>query len=120
MTQSLNAHAASPVFTPPILASEHPIHYGNIQTLIGGQNQLSSRALGDFLQVRTGSLGEAHIAYADTNNIIGSAVGHGMYVRQNGGPGFRRRVAGQRLRASRPSTARPTRRAMANSKPAAS
>ncbi len=88
MTQSLNAHSVSPVFTPPILASEHPVHYGNIQTLIGGQNQLSSRALGDFLQVRTGAQGEANIAYADTNNIIGSAVGHGMFVRQNGGPGL--------------------------------
>ncbi|MEP6822200.1 MAG: dockerin type I domain-containing protein [Chthoniobacterales bacterium] len=88
MTQSLNAHDIVPLFTPPNLASEHPIHRGNVQTLIGGQNQLSSRALGDFLQVRIGSLGEAHIAYADSNDIIGSAAGHGIYVRQNGGPGL--------------------------------
>lgn len=88
MTQSLNAHSASPVFTPPILASEHPVHYGNVQTLIGGQNQLSSRALGDFLQLRTGARGEAHISYGDTNNIIGSAVGHGIYLRQDSGPGL--------------------------------
>ncbi|MGI8437259.1 MAG: dockerin type I domain-containing protein [Chthoniobacterales bacterium] len=88
MTQSINAHSSTPVFMPPILASEHPIHYGNVQTLIGGQNQLSNRALGDFLQIRTGSLGEAQIAYSDSNNIIGSAAGHGIYVRQNGGPGL--------------------------------
>ena len=88
MTQSLNAHDAAPVFTAPILASQHHVHVGTVQTLIGGQQQLSSRALGDFLQVRIGALGEAHIAYADTNNIIGAAVGHGMYVRQNGGHGL--------------------------------
>lgn len=88
LTQSLNAHDAAPTFTAPILASEHHIHHGTVQTLIGGQQQLSSRALGDFLQLRTGAQGEAQIAYADTNNIIGAAVGHGMYVRQNGGPGL--------------------------------
>jgi hypothetical protein len=88
MAQSLNAHDAVPTFTAPILASQHHIHKGNVQTLIGGQNQLSSRALGDFLQVRTGPFGEAQIAYADSNNIIGAAVAHGMYVRQNGGEGL--------------------------------
>ena len=88
MVQSLNAHAATPTFTAPILASEHHNHQGNVQTLIGGQNQLSSRSLGDFLQVRTGPFGEAQIAYADSNNIIGAAVGHAMYVRQNGGDGL--------------------------------
>jgi len=88
MAQSLNAHDAVPVFTAPILASAHHNHRGTVQTLIGGQNQLSSRALGDFLQLRTGPFGEAQIAYADSNNIIGSAVGHAMYVRQNGGDGL--------------------------------
>lgn len=88
LTQSLNAHSAAPTFAAPIQASAHPVHYGNVQTLIGGQNQLSSRALGDFLQLRTGALGEAQISYGDTNNIIGSAVGHGIYVRQNSGPGL--------------------------------
>ncbi len=88
MVQSLNAHAANPVFTPPILASEHHIHRGNVQTLIGGQNQLSSRALGDFLQSRVGPLGEAHIAYADSNHLEGAAVSHAMYVRQNSGTGL--------------------------------
>lgn len=86
MTQSLNAHDPSgPVFTPPILASEHHVHRGAVQSLIGGQNQLASRSLGDYLQTRIGPSGEAHIAYVDSNNIIGSAVGHAMYVRQNGG-----------------------------------
>lgn len=83
--QSLNAHAANPTFTAPVMASQHPIHRGTVQTLIGGQNQLSSRALGDYLQMRTGPFGEAHIAYVDSNNISGSAVGHAMYVQQNGG-----------------------------------
>jgi hypothetical protein len=89
MVQSLNAHGpGGPTFTPPILASEHHIHRGAVQSLIGGQNQLSSRSLGDYLQMRTGPLGEAHIAYADSNNIIGAAVGHAMYVHQNGGTGL--------------------------------
>lgn len=88
LTQSLNAHDPVPTFTAPILASEHHVHVGPVQTLIGGQQMLASRALGDFLQLRTGPLGEAQVAYADTNNIIGSAAGHGMYVRQNGGPGL--------------------------------
>ncbi len=86
MTQSLNAHdAGGPIFTPPILASEHHVHRGAVQSLIGGQNQLASRSLGDYLQVRVGGQGEAHIAYVDSNNLIGAAVGHAMYVRQNGG-----------------------------------
>ncbi|HKP93568.1 MAG TPA: hypothetical protein VJS88_06700, partial [Chthoniobacterales bacterium] len=87
MVQSLNAHdPAGPTFTAPILASEHHIHRGSVQTLMGGQ--CGNRSLGDFLQLRTGVLGEAHISYADSNNIIGSAAGHAMYVRQNGGDGL--------------------------------
>ena len=88
MTQSLNALDPNPTFTAPILASQHHIHKGTVQTLIGGQNQFSSRALGDFLQMRVGSQGEAHIAYADSNRLLGAAVSHGMYVRQNGGTGL--------------------------------
>jgi hypothetical protein len=88
MVQSFNAHDAVPIFTAPILASEHHIHRGTVQSLIGGQNQLSSRSLGDYLQMRVGPFGEAQIAYADSNNIIGAAVGHAMYVRQNGGTGL--------------------------------
>ena len=88
LTQSLNAHDPVPVFSAPILASEHPVHVGPVQTLIGGQQSAASRAVGDFLQLRTGARGEAHISYGDTNNIIGSAAAHGMYVRQNGGSGL--------------------------------
>src|SRR3954467_4220236 len=86
MTQSTNAHAAGPTFTAPVRASEHHIHRGSVQTLLGGQ--CGNRALGDYLQLRTGPQGEAHISYADSNNIIGAAVGHAMYVRQNGGAGL--------------------------------
>jgi hypothetical protein len=82
----LNGHAASPTFTAPILASEHFIHRGTIQTLIGGQ--CGDRTLGDFLQVRMGAEGGAQISYADSNNIVESTTPHGMYVRQNGGDGL--------------------------------
>jgi hypothetical protein len=86
MTQSTNAHAAAPAFSAPVRASEHHVHRGSVQTLMGGQ--CGNRALGDYLQLRTGPQGEAHISYADSNNIIGAAVGHAMYVRQNGGSGL--------------------------------
>ncbi|MDQ6801029.1 MAG: hypothetical protein M3041_09355 [Acidobacteriota bacterium] len=86
MVQTLNGHAASPTFTAPILASEHYIHKGSIQTVLGGQ--CGDRTLGDFLQVRVGSRGEAHIAYADSNNANESSAPHGMYVKQNGGIGL--------------------------------
>jgi hypothetical protein len=86
MVQTLNGHASSPSFTPPILAGEHYIHKGDIQTVIGGQ--CGDRTLGDFLQVRVGSKGEAQIAYADSNNVDASFAPHGMYVKQNGGTGL--------------------------------
>lgn len=86
MVQTLNAHAAVPTFSAPVQASAHHQHAGNIQTLLGGQ--CGNRALGDFLQLRTGSLGEAEIGYSDSNNIIGSIAPHGMFVRQNGGTGL--------------------------------
>ena len=86
MVQSLNAHNASPTFTAPILASEHFIHRGTMYTLIGGQN--GDRTLGDFLQMRIGSLGEAQISYADSNSINEALTPHGMYVRQSGGSGL--------------------------------
>jgi hypothetical protein len=88
MTQSLNALDASPTFTPPILASQHHVHKGTVQSLIGGQDQFASRAFGDFLQMRVGAQGEAHITYADSNRLLGTAISHGMYVRQNGGAGL--------------------------------
>ena len=86
MTQSLNAHSASPTFTSPVQASEHFIHRGSIQTLIGGQT--GDRTLGDFLQARMGPQGELQISYADSNNIDEAFGPHAMYVRQNGGTGL--------------------------------
>jgi hypothetical protein len=86
MVQTLNGHAATPTFSAPILASEHFIHRGSMNTLIGGQN--GDRTLGDFLQLRMGSNGEAEIGYADSNSIDEPFAPHGMFVRQNGGNGL--------------------------------
>ena len=85
MVQTLNGHSASPTFSAPILAGEHYIHKGNIQTVIG--RQCGDRTLGDFLQLRVGSRGEAQISYADSNNADEPFAPHGMYVKQNGGTG---------------------------------
>jgi hypothetical protein len=84
--QTLNGHAASPTFTAPILASEHFIHRGTMNTLIGGQN--GDRTLGDFLQLRMGANGEAEIGYADSNNVDEGSAPHAMFVRQNAGNGL--------------------------------
>ncbi len=86
LVQTLNGHAAAPTFTAPIRASSHHTHRGTIQTLLGGQ--CGDRTLGDFLQLRTGAQGEAQIGYADSNNIDEVLAPHGMFVRQNGGPGL--------------------------------
>jgi hypothetical protein len=87
MVQTLNGHARTPTFTTPILAGEHYVHKGSIQTIIGGL--CGNRTLGDFLQMRIGSKGEAQIAYGDSNSLPGSiATPHAMYVRQNGGTGL--------------------------------
>src|SRR5438067_356873 len=83
MTQTLNGHAASPSFTAPILAGKHYVHKGTIQTVLGGQ--CGNRTLGDFLQLRIGSRGEAQISYADSNNADEPFAPHGTYVKQNGG-----------------------------------
>jgi uncharacterized repeat protein (TIGR01451 family) len=83
LTQSLNAHDANPTFSAPILASEHFIHKGTMNTLIG--NQSGDRALGDFLQVRMGPRGEAMISYADSNNAHHADTPHAMFVRQTTG-----------------------------------
>jgi hypothetical protein len=85
-TMSTNAHSASPAFTAPVEASEHFMHRGSIQTLIGGQS--GDRTLGDFLQMRMGPQGEANISYSDSNNIDEGNAPHGMFVRQNGGDGL--------------------------------
>src|SRR5256885_15225520 len=82
----MNRHAAGSNFTAPIPASEHFIHRGTMNTLIGGQN--GDRTLGDFLQLRMGPNGEAEIAYADSNNFDEPFAPHGMFVRQNSGNGF--------------------------------
>jgi hypothetical protein len=86
MVQTLNGNAASPTFTAPVLAGEHYIHKGDIQTVLGGQ--CGDRTLGDFLQVRAGAHGEAQISYADSNNDDEPFAPHGMYVKQNGGNGL--------------------------------
>jgi hypothetical protein len=85
--QSLNAHAANPTFTAPVRASSHHNHLGTIQTLLGGQCG-DRQALGDFLQLRTGALGEAEISYADSNSITHTLGSHAMFVRQNSGTGL--------------------------------
>jgi len=86
MVQTLNGNSTGPTFTTPILAGEHYIHKGDIQTVIGGQ--CGDRTLGDFLQVRIGSKGAAQIAYADSNNADEAFAPHGMYVKQNSGNGL--------------------------------
>jgi hypothetical protein len=86
MTQTLNGHAGTPAFSAPVQASEHFVHLGSIQTLIGGQT--GDRSLGDFLQARMGSQGELQISYSDSNNVTEAFAPHAMYVKQNGGPGL--------------------------------
>jgi hypothetical protein len=85
LTQSLNAHdPAGPTFSDPVLASEHFVHKGTMNTLIGGQ--AGDRALGDFLQVRMGPQGEAEVSYADTNNATHADTPHAMFAHQISGP----------------------------------
>ncbi|HKV87096.1 MAG TPA: hypothetical protein VJT78_03780 [Candidatus Dormibacteraeota bacterium] len=83
LDQSLNFTSASPTWTGPILASEHFIHLGSMFTLIG--HQTGDRTLGDFIQLRIGSQGEANISYADSNSID-ELDAQAAFVRQNGGP----------------------------------
>jgi hypothetical protein len=85
-TLTTTGHASTVAFTAPVLASEHPIHRGSIQTVIGGQ--CGDRTLGDFFQLRVGPTGDAQLSYADSNNIDEPFAPHGMYVRQTGGPGL--------------------------------
>ena len=81
-----NGHSATPTFTAPVSASEHFVHRGSQYTLIGGQT--GDRTQGDFLQMRMGARGEAEIGYSDSNNVDEIFAPHGMFVRQNGGPGL--------------------------------
>ncbi|HKV30955.1 MAG TPA: hypothetical protein VJT14_08065 [Candidatus Dormibacteraeota bacterium] len=83
LMQSLNFTSTNPTWTLPILASEHSIHRGSVQTLMGGQT--GDRTLGDFLQLRIGRQGEANISYADSNSDTEALASQGMFVRQNGG-----------------------------------
>jgi hypothetical protein len=96
LTQTLNGHSSNVGFTPPILASEHPIRRGGIQTIIGNQCGGSTnlglsgtgRTLGDFFQLRIGQEGQAEISYSDSENLDGNLYGaHAMFVAQNGGTG---------------------------------
>jgi hypothetical protein len=82
-TQTFNGTAAHPTFTKPVVAGEHFMHRGNIQTLIGGQ--CGDRTLGDFLQMRLGPQGEANISYGDSNNVDEVFAPHPMVVRQDRG-----------------------------------
>src|SRR5260221_3750124 len=83
MVQSVNAHATTPTFTAPARASAHHVHRGPVQTLIGGQCGWASRALGDYLQLRTGPQGEADISYAESTNVEAAQTEHPMYGQQN-------------------------------------
>jgi hypothetical protein len=82
LAQSLNVTSSTPTWTAPIPAGEHFVHRGSMFTLIGGQN--GDRTLGDFLQLRVGSQGEANISYADSNSID-EFDSQAAFVRQNGG-----------------------------------
>ncbi len=97
LTQTLNGHASAVSFTTPILAGEHPMRRGSIETIMGNQCGGSTnvslsgtnRTLGDFFQLRIGNHGEAQISYADSDNVDGDLYGsHAMYVSQNGGSGL--------------------------------
>jgi len=83
LIQSLDFTSTNPTWTQPIPASEHFIHRGSIQTLMGGQT--GDRTLVDFLQLRSGRQGEANISYADSNSDTEALASQGMFVRQNGG-----------------------------------
>ena len=80
MAQTLNNGAS---WTAPILASDHFMHRGTIQTVMGGQ--AGDRTLGDFIQLRIGAQGEANISYGDSNNIDEVFLPQATFVRQNGG-----------------------------------
>lgn len=69
------------------LASEHFIHRGTMQTLIG--NQSGNRDVGDFLKVALGPQGEANISYSDNNSPnYGGLNPEAFFVRQNSGTGL--------------------------------
>ena len=62
MSQSLNALDSSPTFSVTKV-SDHVVKYGDIST--GGLGGSADRSLGDYLQVKTGTNGEAVLSYVD-------------------------------------------------------
>lgn len=98
VNQSLNVTAGTPVWSGPVLASEHFVHRGSMFTLIG--HQTGDRTLGDFIQLRLGSQGEANISYADSNSID-ELDSQAAFVRQNGGPSLYSSVGTVTLPATR-------------------
>jgi hypothetical protein len=91
MAQALDGLSAAPTFTAPILASDHFIHRGSINTFIGMTT--GDRTLGDFFQMQIGLQGEAYLSYADSNLrthavTSGTSSSHAVVVRQNGGTGL--------------------------------
>ena len=64
--------------------SEHFVHHGTMYTLIGGQT--GDRTLGDFMQMRIGTHGQAVISYGDSNNIDEANTPQSMVVQQDSGP----------------------------------
>ena len=101
LTQTLNGHSSSVTFSPPAVASEHPVRHGTVQTIIGDQcgglpnnETATNRTLGDFFQLRIGQYGQAEISYADSTSLLNSLLGtHAMFVSQNGGTGVYARVS---------------------------
>jgi hypothetical protein len=83
LTQTPNGTAAPPTFSAPVVASQHFIHKGSINTVMGGQ--CGDRTLGDFLQMRIGLKGEANISYGDSLADLEAVNSRAMFVRQNGG-----------------------------------
>ena len=86
MSQSLDGGTT---WSSPVLASEHFVHRGSVQTV--GDGGVGDRTLGDFINVRLGPQGEAVISYADNNNQFVPTLGYSsqsMVAHQGGGPGL--------------------------------
>jgi hypothetical protein len=95
LAQSLNALSTAPTFAVTQV-SDHQVKFGNISTQgLGGS---PDRSLGDFMQVTTGPLGQAIVAYVDDTSAdrnpdfcLGcgetpaEAAGPIMIATQNGG-----------------------------------
>jgi hypothetical protein len=74
-------------WTAPVVASDHLVRKGPLFTFLGGGNQSGGRrALGDFINLRLGTQGEAVISYGDGTNVVGDLLPHAMIAHQNSGP----------------------------------